>query len=265
MEHLRSLADDFTALNTTLNKARPIAGTEGLPALATWYANAEGLSATALSLLLGMSAQPYAHTTVSGHHAVEALGQLAKISTDITAHIVSAVAVATEYHRIVGLPDPASGGMAAQPATRGCTLDLHLDDAIALIKPALDACHNAAAFTETAGLREETRAAEPAPLPELNPRERRALRCIADHQVLLFVDIMNTRRIWTGSGERVSIKSVDSLAEKRLILLDHSGSLRAAQRLRLTEAGHRALRRLNHPSPAASPAQGPIPGTARTR
>uniref|UniRef100_A0AAU2JYV4 Uncharacterized protein n=1 Tax=Streptomyces sp. NBC_00049 TaxID=2903617 RepID=A0AAU2JYV4_9ACTN len=241
IERLHTLSTDLDAFGELLTGARPVAGSGGLPTLASWYATAQGLSATALALLLNTAEQPYAHTIMSGHHAVESLGQLVKISSDITAHVMGAVAVAAEYHRVDGLPDPATGRLSAQPSVHRWALGEHLDSAVALIKPARSACHDAAGFTETAGLREATRAAEPAPVPELNLTELRLLRLIADDPVLLAADRRNVRRIWTGSGERISTTTVDSLTDKNLIRLDASGSLAAGQRLRVTDQGRRVL------------------------
>ncbi|MFD3760486.1 hypothetical protein [Streptomyces sp. NPDC058622] len=212
-----------------------------MPELASWYATAQGLATTALAQLLAACEQPYAHTTVSGHHAVEALGQLAEHSAGIAVHIVGAVTVAAEYHRIDGVPDPVTGRISAQPTVHRQALDQHIAAALALIPAARAACHNAVAFTESAALREAGRAAEPAPLPELNWAEEQALRLITDDQVLLSADRRNRRRIWTGSGERISTSTVDSLTEQQLIRLDASGSLAAGQRLRPTEQGRRAL------------------------
>lgn len=192
-------------------------------------------------MLLTASEQPYAHTTVSGHHAVEALGQLARCSADVTAHIVGAVAIATEYHRIDGVPDLVTGRIAARPALHRQDLDQHIARTLGLIPAARAACHDAIAFTQTAALREATRAAEPAPLPELSRAERQALLLITDDQVLLSADRRNRRRVWAGSGDRISPGTVDSLTEMKLIRLDASGSLAAGQRLRPTEQGRQAL------------------------
>ncbi|WP_327417533.1 hypothetical protein [Streptomyces sp. NBC_01233] len=178
---------------------------------------------------------------MSGHHAVEALGQLAKRSADITNRIAGAVAIAAEYHRIDGIPDPVTGQMSARPATHRQDLDGWIAATLAIIPAARAACHNAIAFTETAALREAARAAEPAPLPELNWAEHQALRLITEDQVLLSHDRRNHRRVWTGSGDRISPGTVDSLTEKQLICLDASGSLAAGQRLRPTERGLQAL------------------------
>lgn len=253
IKRLHTLSTDIDAFGELLTGARPVAGSGGLPTLASWYATAQGLSSTALVLLLNTTEQPYAHTTVSGHHAVGSLGQLVKVSSDITARVMGAVAVAAEYHRVDGLPDHATGRMSAQPSVHQRALDEHLDSAAALIKPARAACHNAAAFTETAGLREATRAAEPAPVLELNMAERRLLRLIADDPVLLAADRRNTRRIWTGSGERISTETVDSLTDKELIRLDASGSVAAGQRLRVTDQGRRVLDASRNPGTPADP------------
>ncbi|MCY0928199.1 hypothetical protein OTB20_18760 [Streptomyces sp. H27-H1] len=263
IERLHGLSTDLGAFGELLAGARPVAGIGSLPTLASWYATAQDLSATALVLLLSTAERPYAYTTVSGHHAVESLGQLVKTSSDITAHVMGAVAVAAEYHRADGLPDPAAGRMFAQPAVHRWALDGHLDSAVALIQAARAACHNAAAFTQTAGLREATRAAEPVPLPDSNRAEYRALCLIADDQVLLSADRRGARRIWIGSGERISTATVDSLTSKELVRLDASGSLTAGQRLRVTDLGrrvldapgHEALRRLG---PALEPVL-PVP------
>ncbi|MCX5126812.1 hypothetical protein [Streptomyces sp. NBC_00347] len=178
---------------------------------------------------------------MSGHHAVEALGQLARRSAEITSRIVGTVAIATEYHRIDGVPDSVTGRISARPAVHRQDLDQHIARTLGLIPAARAACHNAIAFTETAALREAILATEPAPLPELNRAERQALQLITDDQVLLSADRRNRRRVWAGSGDRITSGTVDSLTEMRLIRLDASGSLAAGQRLHPTEQGRRAL------------------------
>ncbi|MEU9001247.1 hypothetical protein [Streptomyces sp. NPDC048551] len=249
IERLHTLSTDLGVFHELLTGARPVAGSGGLPTLASWYATAQGLSATALTLLLTTSEQGYAHTTVSGHHAVESLGQLVKASSDITAHVMGAVAVAAEYHRVEGLPDPATGRTASQPAVRRPALDGHLDRAVELIQAARAACHNAVAFTETAALREAARTPAAARLPELSRAEHQALRAIADGQVLLAADRRNRRTLWSSSGDRVSTESVDRLMDKELIRLDPSGSLAAGQHLRPTELG-RTILDIPQPPPA---------------
>lgn len=272
-ERLHTLSANIGAFGELLAGARPVAGIASLPTLASWYATAQGFSSTALVLLLNTAEQPYAHTTASGHHAVESLGQLVKTSSDITAHVADAVAVAAEYHRADGLRDPVTGRMSARPGIHRWALDEHLDSAAALIKPARAACHNAAAFTETAGLRAEARAAEPVPLPDTTLAEQRALRLLADEPVLLSADRRGDRRTWTGSGEQVSTATVDSLTGKELVRLDAGGSLTAGQRLLVTDLGRRVLdapghEALQHRGPVLGPAL-PVPpscpGPARAR
>ncbi|WP_412078772.1 hypothetical protein ACLF6K_35785 [Streptomyces xanthophaeus] len=241
IERLRALSRDYGTLIEILDSAHPVAGTPALPELASWYGTAQGLSTAALALLLAASEQPYAHTTLSGHQAVEALGQLVKHSADITTRIAGTVRIAAEYHRIDGIPDPVTGRMSARPAVHRQDLDQWISRTLAMIPAARAACANAIAFTEAAGLREAARAGEPAPLPELNWAEHQALRLITDDQVLLSADRRNHRRVWTGSGERISPGTLDSLTEKQLIRLDASGSLAAGQRLRPTEQGRQAL------------------------
>ncbi|WP_434596474.1 hypothetical protein [Streptomyces sp. A5-4] len=244
IERLHALSTDLGAFGELLTGARPVAGSGGLPTLASWYATAQGLSTTTLVLLLHTAEQPYAHTTMSGHLTVEVLGELAKTSSDITAHVMDAVAMAAKYHRLDSYPDSANEPTSAQPAVRRLALDE--------IKPARAACHNAATFTETASLRQATRTAESAPVPELNLAERHALRLIANDPVLLTAD-RSTRQIWTGSGERISTETVDSLTDKHLIRLDASGSPATGQRLRVTDQGRRALDTPGNPSTLANP------------
>ncbi|MFZ3470467.1 hypothetical protein ACODT3_24370 [Streptomyces sp. 4.24] len=252
IERLHALSTGLGAFGELLIGTRPVAGSGGLPTLASWYATAQGLSTTALVLLLHTAEQPYAHTTMSGHLTVEVLGELAKTSSDITAHVMDAVAMAAKYHRLDSYPDSANEPPSAQPAVRRLALDEHLDRAAALIKPARAACHNAATFTETASLRQATRTAESAPVPELNLAERHALRLIANDPVLLTAD-RSTRQVWTGSGERISTETVDSLTDKHLIRLDASGSPATGQRLRVTDQGRRALDTPGNPSTLADP------------
>lgn len=254
IERLHALSTDLGAFGELLTGVRPVAGSGGLPTLASWYATAQGLSTTALVLLLNTAEQPYAHTTMSGHLAVEVLGELAEISSDITAHVMDAVAVAAKYHRLGRYPDSADEPVSAQPAVRGLALDGHLDRAVALIKPARAACHNAATFTETASLRQAARAAGATPVPETNVAERRALRLIADDLVLLAADRRSTPQIWTGSGERISTETVDSLTDKELIRLDAGGSPATGQRLHVTDQGRRVLDAPGNPSTLTDPA-----------
>lgn len=206
---------------------------------------------------------------------MESLGQLAKISADITAHLVGAVAVAAEYHRIDGLPDPATGRGAARPSDRRDALDLCMADAVALIKPALAACHNAATFTEAAELRAAAaripvRRADPmqAPSepPKLTDHQHRALHLIQTQEITLWQWPRKRPTVSTGTQERITFRSVDALEKKELIRTDRS-ALYSGQRLRITEAGRRALDRLG-PAPAPAPvphAQPRLPGLARTR
>ncbi|MFZ3548813.1 hypothetical protein ACODT3_25010 [Streptomyces sp. 4.24] len=215
---------------------------------------------------------------MSGHHSVESLGQLAKISADIAAHLAGAVAMAAEYHRIDGLPDPATGRMTAQPAVRRQALDQHITSAFALIKSARAACHNAAAFTETAALREATRPAKSAPAPahkagpaptaappKLTAAQHRALHLIHTSTVTYSQWPRKRPDVSSGSPERITTRSVDSLMEKRLIRRDVSSSLHQGQRLHPTDAGLQALRRLGPAPEPAAPAQPRHPGPFATR
>ncbi|MFJ9551220.1 hypothetical protein [Streptomyces erythrochromogenes] len=278
IERLHSLSTELGAFGELLAGARPVAGSGGLPTLASWYATAQGLSATTLVLLLSTAEQPYAHTTVSGHHAVDSLGQLVKASSDITAHVMGAVAVAAEYHRVDGLPDPDTGRMTAQPAVRRQALDQHITSAFALIKSARAACHNAAAFTETAALREATRPARSAPAPahkagpaptaappKLTAAQHRALHLIHTSTVTYSQWPRKRPAVSSGSPERITTRSVDSLMEKRLIRRDVSSSLHQGQRLHPTDAGLQALRRLGPAPEPAAPAQPRHPGPFATR
>ncbi|MFG2979372.1 hypothetical protein ACGFYY_41105 [Streptomyces sp. NPDC048331] len=279
---LHSLSADFGAFGELLSGERPVAGSDSLPQLASWYATAQGHSAAALTLLLTSTEQGYTHTTVSGHHAVGSLGQLAKISSDITAHLMAAVSVAAEYHRIDGLPDPTTGRTTSRPSVPRRDLDDHLDRAVELIWPARAACHNAAAFTETAALREASRAPAPAEPPNpgrsifdipqspstpdkvtLTAIQHRALHLIHTSTVTYSQWPRKRPVVDSGSPERIPVRSVDALADKRLVARDVSTGLQVGQRLRLTPDGLQVLRRLGSAPEPAVPArprhQGPAP------
>ncbi|MFD8980481.1 hypothetical protein [Streptomyces sp. NPDC059564] len=282
IKRLHSLSADLGAFGELLSGERPIAGSGSLPQLASWYATAQGHSAAALTLLLRSAEQGYAHSTVSGHHAVGSLGQLANISSVIADHVMAAVAVAAEYHRIDGLPDPATGRMTSRPSVPRRDLDDHLDRAVELIRPARAACHNAAAFTETAALREASRTPAPAEPPELGRNafdvpqppsasgkvtltaiQHRALHLIHTSTVKYSQWPRKQPVVDSGSPERITVRSVDALADKRLVARDVSTGLHVGQRLHLTPDGLQVLRRLGPAPEPAFPArprhQGPAP------
>ncbi|WP_327303669.1 hypothetical protein OG730_08640 [Streptomyces sp. NBC_01298] len=280
---LHSLSADFGALGGLLSGERPVAGSSSLPKLTSWYATAQGQSAAALTLLLTSAEQAYAHTTVSGHHAMGSLGQLVKISSDITAHVMAAVAMAAEYHRVDGLPDPPTGRMTSRPSVRRHDLDDHLDRAVELIRPARAACHNAATFTETAALRAASRPPAPAeqelgrstfdiPQPPsasasvtLTALQHRALHLIHTSTVKYSQWPRKRPVVDSGSPERITARSVDALEDKRLVARDFSTGLHAGQRLHLTSDGLQVLRRLGPAPEPGVPARPHHPGPAPVR
>ncbi|MFI5863750.1 hypothetical protein [Streptomyces sp. NPDC051546] len=281
---LRSLSADFGALGELLSGERPVAGYSSLPKLTSWYATAQGQSAAALTLLLTSAEQAYAHTTVSGRHAVGSLGQLVKISSDITSHVMAAVAVAAEYHRVDGLPDPPNGRMTNRPSVRRSDLDDHLDRAVELIRPARAACHNTATFTETAALREASRPPTPAEPAELGrstfdiPQPPSASTSVTltaiQHRALHLIHTSTVKYsqwprkrpvVDSGSPERITARSVDALEDKRLVTRDFRTGLHAGQRLHLTSDGLQVLRRLGPAPEPAVPARPRHPGPAPVR
>ncbi|MFJ9551218.1 hypothetical protein [Streptomyces erythrochromogenes] len=277
VERLRVLGEDFTALHSALRGDRLVAGTVSLPALATRYANAQGLAASSLSLLLGLAEEPYAHGTADGRAAVKDLGRLAKAAAETTAQIANAAALAAEDHRFDGHPEP------TQPrrAWKAATLDKYLAAAAAFIQYTPDTCQSAADFSESAarhaelsvlpgqglsGTEEKSHPRAAAPVT-LTPTQQKALRFIDGHRVEVyeaFTSRVGRRRVRTGAADRIPIQTVDALFAKRLIQRDTGTSRYAGQRLHLTEAGRDALQSLG-PAPVPAPAPSPVRAASRAR
>ncbi|MFZ3548811.1 hypothetical protein ACODT3_25000 [Streptomyces sp. 4.24] len=277
VERLRVLGEDFTALHAALRVDRLVAGTVSLPALATRYANAQGLAASSLSLLLCLAEEPYAHGTADGRAAVKDLGRLARTAAETTAQIANAAALAAEDHRFDGHPDPTQ----PPPAWKAAALDKYLAAAAALIQYAPDTCQSAADFTDNAARRTALSvppgqalsgtaakshpwAAAPVTLP---PAQQQALRLVDGHQVEVYEALSSRagrRRVRTGAADRIPIQTVDALFAKGLIWRDTGTSRFAGQRLHLTEAGRDALQSLG-PAPVPAPAPAPVRAASRAR
>lgn len=261
VDRLSRLDDDFAGLHRMLKLDRLVAGTVSLPALATRYANLQGLTAASLSLLLSVAEQPWAHEVAEGRSAVEYLGHLTRAAGNATASIAGAAALAAEFHRIDGRPDPA----APQPARFRVVLDLKLAEAAALIKDAPALCASAARFIEEAA-RTADRATGAGPTPatagatrdttwtgapvKATDTQHRALEVIARHNVRVHMGRSHRQNVVTGTTDRITLRTTEALHAKGLIRRDSTTSLYTGQRLRLTEAGRHTLHVLG-PAPAA--------------
>ncbi|MER5782631.1 hypothetical protein ABT104_13025 [Streptomyces mobaraensis] len=271
VEQLSRLADDFATLHRQLGRDRLTAGTESLPALATRYAHAQGLTATSLSLLLTVAAQPWAHEASAGRSAVEYLGHLARAAGDATGCITSAAALAAEFHRIDGQP----GSVGPQPARFRAIFDQQLAEAAAALKDAPAMCVSAARFVEDATRVVSRAAAAPSPatgrasaLAEapvgVSDTQHRALEVIARHDVRVYQGRNHRQHVTTDTADRITIRTAEALVSKGLIRRDNTTSLFTGQRLRLTKTGRNTLHALG-PARARTPAAAARPAGSTTR
>ncbi|MCX4776893.1 hypothetical protein [Streptomyces sp. NBC_01264] len=185
---------------------------------------------------------------------MEALGQLVQRSADITARIAGAVGIATQYHRIDGLPDPVSGQMDSLTEKQLIRLDASGSlSAGQRLRP-----------TEQ-GRRALDRGLQLPVTTTLTGPQHRALHLVHASTVTYWQWPGKQPTVTAGSPENITLRSVNSLFEKGLIGRDRSTSLHTGQHLYLTDDGHRLLHHLGPAPTPAPPAPSRRPGPAPAR
>ncbi|MFF0551126.1 hypothetical protein ACFYUL_19420 [Streptomyces sp. NPDC004311] len=268
VEQLSRLGQDFAALHHQLCRDQLVAGIESLPALATRYANAQGLTAASLSLLLSVAEQSWAHEVRDGRSAFGDLGHLTRAAGEATACISGAAARAAEFHRINGQREPVT----PQPARHHTILDLTRAAALLTDAPAL--CASASRSIEAAAQTDEPPSTGPdtatdptltgAPV-KVTDTQHRALATINRYDVRVYMGLNHRRSVTTGGpADRITLRTAEALLAKGLIRQDYTTSLYTGQRLHLTARGRHTLHSLG-PAPAARAVAPPVRAVARAR
>ncbi|OAR21873.1 hypothetical protein A8W25_30825 [Streptomyces sp. ERV7] len=251
-DRLRRVADDFLALHHTLKGSKPVAGIPAFDPLSSPYATAQGLATTTLGLLLTASAHPLAHSSRAGHHAIEYLGHTLRLASTTATHLADAIALAAEYHRIDGQPDPATGRTLPRRPQRRDSLDTHLQAAARLLREGYLRATDAAEFLDAAQHHgrppqspDPERALATAPAttaPRLTSAQRGALRMISRGYARLYESANGKEFIETGTSTKITMATLGSLRGKGFVEQERDGSpLYVGRRLLLTPAGQQAL------------------------
>lgn len=282
-DRLRGIADDFLALHRDPERSNPVAGLESVSLLSSRYACAQGIANAALSLLLTLSTHPLAYRSADGHYAIEYLGRAVQLGADATARLATAVSLATEYHRIDGLPDPATGRTRPQRPVRRPELKEQLDHAATLLGTGYVHATDAAQFLDAAehrahreatgprtrveatpGPAVEPTAAAPASALGLSRAQETALHAVSRGYARLHESADGKPRIETGPTPRISAATLASLQTKGLVEPESGLSVHyTGRRLLLTAEGSRALASIG-PAPSPSPSRTAPPPVATT-
>lgn len=249
-DRLRHIADDFLALHHTLKASKPVAGIPAFDTLAAQYATAQGLVTTTLSLLLTASTHPLAFSSRAGHHAIEYLGYTLRLGSTATAHLADAIALAAEYHRIDGLPDPATDRTRPRRPQRRDSLDTHLQAAASLLREGYLRATDAAEFLDAAQRHARAphpSAPEPVPAPATAPprltsAQRGALRLIERGYARLHARADGRPFVETGTSTKITMSTLTALHGKGLVTQERDkGPVYSGRRLLLTPHGQQAL------------------------
>ncbi|MEU4174729.1 hypothetical protein [Streptomyces sp. NPDC026589] len=258
VDQLRSLAQDFEAMSVRVRDVYYTPGTDALRKIRPLLLRTQYLTTATLIRLGALDSSAY--TSIPGSQAsLECLASVVFASSLAGTDLANALhANPYEGAPFPGYPADSASVRTARHAEAIPKMTGHLADAVRHLDLSATGCHYVAtgiARDLTTAREATTTAAQRKASPDLSGTQYDALKTFSLGASRLYETRPGMIRVYTDSGDRVSMATYEALAKRELVDRDTSTSLFRGQRIAVTEEGQRALAGPRPAAKAAAPAK----------